>query len=585
MGFCPPTRPVPRDRLSESADPLELFASETAQVEPAADRFAPAVEEFTSASDQLAPAVEAFASAADRFAPWAEEFSPGADRFTPGAEEFSSAADRFTPGAEEFGSAADRFASGVQEFTSATEPFGPATQRHTRATGEFPPAAGRLVSATEWLAPPSAEPVAPRRPLIVPAHTGPLSLGDIVNRDVSIEWDEAVAVVEELCAEVTGDDRPVPDLYGIFITATGAVLLSGAGGERGPRAAGRTLHALLSSANTPVPLRLFVTQSTAPETYASVAEFAAALSYFGKPGRADLIRALHRRGAAAAARSSPAPVLETPKADPPPKSPRQHAPRRARSLRTATVLAALAGAALVAVAIRLAAPESPDRLAVPVLPALVAEVNSVVRSLGSQVGRGSATAGPPRAEDVAHRDQRPLDPPRRDQRPVEPSRRDQRPLEPPNRPEVGRPVDGSQSLDARVTVLPPAALNDQLVTTATTPEVVPPAPIARAASLPAGTAGASAIYSPADADVRPPVLLYPQLPQPLFTDARPASLNAMEVLVSELGTVEHVRLIAGPRRLPDVMLLSGAKTWRFSPAMKEETPVRYRAVLSWSGAP
>jgi hypothetical protein len=62
-------------------------------------------------------------------------------------------------------------------------------------------------------------------------------------------------------------------------------------------------------------------------------------------------------------------------------------------------------------------------------------------------------------------------------------------------------------------------------------------------------------------------------------------LNIMELLISETGSVEQVRLIAGPSRLPDVMLLSGAKAWRFQPASRDGEAVRYRARVSWAGTP
>jgi hypothetical protein len=59
----------------------------------------------------------------------------------------------------------------------------------------------------------------------------------------------------------------------------------------------------------------------------------------------------------------------------------------------------------------------------------------------------------------------------------------------------------------------------------------------------------------------------------------------MVVDVSANGTVERVQLVAGPARLPDMMLLSGAKTWKFAPALKNGEPVRYRTVISWVGLP
>jgi hypothetical protein len=37
--------------------------------------------------------------------------------------------------------------------------------------------------------------------------------------------------------------------------------------------------------------------------------------------------------------------------------------------------------------------------------------------------------------------------------------------------------------------------------------------------------------------------------------------------------------------MADMMLLSGAKLWRFSPAVKDGKPVRYRTTLSWTVFP
>jgi len=45
--------------------------------------------------------------------------------------------------------------------------------------------------------------------------------------------------------------------------------------------------------------------------------------------------------------------------------------------------------------------------------------------------------------------------------------------------------------------------------------------------------------------------------------------------------VQQVKLAAPPKRMTDMLLLSGAKTWRFTPALKDGQPVRYRTVVSW----
>jgi hypothetical protein len=102
-------------------------------------------------------------------------------------------------------------------------------------------------------------------------------------------------------------------------------------------------------------------------------------------------------------------------------------------------------------------------------------------------------------------------------------------------------------------------------------------PVDEPAPAPAG------MYSSADLDVEPPVLLLPQLTPPLIRPGNSApAMNRMVVVVSPEGTVERVQLVEGPARMVDMMLLSGAKTWRFTPAFKDGEPVRYRTVISWA---
>jgi hypothetical protein len=98
---------------------------------------------------------------------------------------------------------------------------------------------------------------------------------------------------------------------------------------------------------------------------------------------------------------------------------------------------------------------------------------------------------------------------------------------------------------------------------------------------------AAAIYSPADVDVEPPVMLYPSLPPPVFfaKAGESVAFNRMELVIAADGRVERVRLVNGPARMPDMMLLSGAKAWRFAPATRNGEAVRYRTSFSWSGFP
>jgi TonB family protein len=62
-------------------------------------------------------------------------------------------------------------------------------------------------------------------------------------------------------------------------------------------------------------------------------------------------------------------------------------------------------------------------------------------------------------------------------------------------------------------------------------------------------------------------------------------MNTIELIVAEDGTVERVQLLSTPKRMADMMLLSGAKNWQFEPAVKDGQPVRYRLELSWAATP
>jgi hypothetical protein len=91
------------------------------------------------------------------------------------------------------------------------------------------------------------------------------------------------------------------------------------------------------------------------------------------------------------------------------------------------------------------------------------------------------------------------------------------------------------------------------------------------------------IYSEQDRDVVPPYTSE-ALPGPTISSWTTRT-NAMEVIVSETGAVERVRMVRVPQRMPDTFVLSRAKVWKFTPAMKDGRPVRYRLLLTWEVNP
>ena len=147
--------------------------------------------------------------------------------------------------------------------------------------------------------------------------------------------------------------------------------------------------------------------------------------------------------------------------------------------------------------------------------------------------------------------------------------------------QVAVPNEGENAAAALVT--PPAA-------TSSADRLNDGAPLA-AATAPAAAAAAEAgaalvdetIYSERDPDVVPPQT-GERLPGPTISRWTTRT-NAMEVIVSETGAVERVKLVTPPQRMPDILVLGRAKMWKFTPATKEGKPVRYRLLLTWEVNP
>lgn len=410
--------------------------------------------------------------------------------------------------------------------------------------------------------------------------SGTARVADVLARGVPLRWDEAVALLQEILDRLTtgrGTNAVLPAFDDILIDGKGAVtILTTRRGERGPVAGGRALHALLATADVPVPLRLFVTQANAPETHPSLAAFAEALAYFGKPNRGDLIRAIYDRYRSTASATTPA-STKTGRPDAPPPltqnaARREHTGERPRTTPPpwlGPVAAVLCLASLVAVIWSGLLGESTDKAGSAPAEAKADDADapsSATReqkpaSKGTPAGRARASTAQPRAP--ATERAAGVAAARKDSAPVI-ERSAVRPGEPPLRavPEPETPV--AQTAEPSVVI-----------------------PISREYVVAPRESTAGTIYSSVDADVQPPVLIYPSLPPPIFVagNAESVVVNRMELVVAADGSVERVRLVSGPTRMPDMMLLSGAKLWKFTPAVKNGAPVRYRAIVTWTAFP
>jgi hypothetical protein len=410
--------------------------------------------------------------------------------------------------------------------------------------------------------------------------SGSVRVSDVLAKGVPIRWDEAVAVLQETLEIATrgaGADPPIPAFEDVVIDSHGAVTINGSRrGERGPVAAGRALHALLATADIPVPLRLFVTQANAPDTHTSLQSFTEGLAYFGRPGRDEMIRAIYQRYQTSAPSTTPSSKQP---GVPPPLPPHARAdeaaePRRGPApwlMPTAVVLAVVSLAAVIWYGVLHGGGDTAS-----VVTEAKAAIGSVATALQIAPKSGKSTAVP--AEKAPGTTSAAPSAPR--QPSAQGSRGSQKVLSAPN---LENGLFATRSLESLRTTPSPSQPAPSESITAPTPAIA----VAREYVVAPREDEPTTIYSSADADVQPPVMMFPSLPPTVFVarNADVTVINRMELVIALDGSVERVRLVNGPTRMPDMMLLSGAKLWKFTPAVKDGVPVRYRTTVTWSGFP
>jgi len=371
-----------------------------------------------------------------------------------------------------------------------------------------------------------------------------VDLARLLARQTPIVWFEAVAIVQELCAEVVARgperDLQVPELTEIAITPEGGIELRGDGpaGQAPVSQASRILLTLLAEAQTlPVQLRLIALQEVSPApSCKSLQEFSTRLELFERPGRRNVVRSVYERF-----QKLPALEAEVAKDATAPPLPRPLPPAWWKSAR----VQAGAGLATVVVVVTTALwlwprPEGQGAgdARGPVAQAVSATVDTVARTSGSglnTVARWLGLAATDRPTATA---------------PAEPASVDASPTSAPSRmtaPRTARPVELPRAAEA-------------------TPDVEPP----RADTT---------VYSPVDTEIVPPEFVRSRLPTDPPPGVRSEDLPEMEVVVSATGEVESVRLVTQPVRVLSAMMLSAVKNWRFQPATKDGQPVRYRLRL------
>jgi TonB family protein len=121
-------------------------------------------------------------------------------------------------------------------------------------------------------------------------------------------------------------------------------------------------------------------------------------------------------------------------------------------------------------------------------------------------------------------------------------------------------------------------LSEAAVAAAAPPKPAVAAAAAGGAASAAPTPAPQRIYSAADLDVKPPAAVEQPMPRwsPTAQFASTTLNGVLEVVVDERGEVESAGLLQGTGTPYDAQVVSTARRWRFRPATRGGTPVKYR---------
>jgi len=113
------------------------------------------------------------------------------------------------------------------------------------------------------------------------------------------------------------------------------------------------------------------------------------------------------------------------------------------------------------------------------------------------------------------------------------------------------------------------------------PAAVLPAPLRNldvdeALVIPIPRAGEAPVFSATDQGVTPPVRVPPRLNTPRQQAQGAEDLSSIDLIISDRGEVESVKLVSPVRDYREAMMLSAVKAWRFTPASIDGLRVRYQ---------
>lgn len=383
----------------------------------------------------------------------------------------------------------------------------------------------------------------------------------ILKADFQRTWQEAVAVVVELASMADGLPS-IPGPGDLLLSDDGTLVMGFASEDASDpvAAAGHLLLALLEGTDAPPALRAIAEESAGPSPrYKSLAAFRAALEFYERPGRPQVLAGLAERLRRAGTegvdveQDTELERLRAKVAEPHEPTPgtsekrKGSAPlRRAPSRWKRRVAAAVAAAAVVGAGGALAwrAPELLDSARA----ALKTPAPDIVLAGDVPAGRKDSSAGSAVARRAGS---------------TTPAR-------------GGPPASVAATLTGGREFFPIGSMGVS---------DLPLTPLPRGIELPGGlnapvvvVAGeappAERVYTAADPEVEPPVLLRRQLPTGV--KPTPSDTGYFDLVVDEAGRVELVRLVSPTKGYHERMLMAAAKAWLFEPARLHGQPVRFQ---------
>ena len=384
-----------------------------------------------------------------------------------------------------------------------------------------------------------------------------LRVDDILGRDISLQWAEALALVGATCRQMLATGAPgFPVASQVVLYSEGALAALATSDQHPVRGAVHLLTSLLAD-DVPARLRLLLLPAAGTgSAYPTLQAFYDALAYCERPDPQQILRALHDRALAAPARrgtDSVSPPLVS--ATAPATSPEQ--PPREGNLKRRWAIAAAATAVVLGLMWFL----GPRLGEVRALAGIVTGSPSETASTAPAPERESTTSG------VSARAASAL--------PTNPKLSGS----PPPGPNGGAPLTDRPTFELPVSDAAGEVTSiDRSALASTEHDVF----ANEAGEHAVGSDGA--VYSRTDPDVVPPQSVNPKLPR-----NRPGVLGdgrtVLDLVISADGRVERVWLRTPPRDVHEFMLLSAAKAWRFDPATLHGRPVRflYRVAITSLG--